>query len=107
MVHSTIWEWMSLFIVNIVDLEISCLYQRLQRHGQHLIAVIGATGLQGGAVVEALLSKGFAMRALTRDPGSVSAQRLPRAVEVCRADLSNQHSLVQVLRCTHICWVTC
>ncbi|MDH5586319.1 MAG: NmrA family NAD(P)-binding protein, partial [Nitrospirota bacterium] len=38
---------------------------------KHLIAVMGATGTQGGGVVEELLARQqFAVRALTRNPHS-------------------------------------
>ncbi len=41
-----------------------------------LIAVIGATGQQGGAVLRALQASGqFKLRALTRDPGKASRTR--------------------------------
>lgn len=52
-----------------------------------LIAVVGATGKQGGAVVDALLERGAAVRALTRDAGSERARALvARGVEVVVAD---------------------
>ena len=35
--------------------------------------VTGATGKQGGAVVEALLTRGHQVRALTRNPASPSS----------------------------------
>ena len=50
-----------------------------------LILVIGATGAQGMAIVDALLAPGedgkpspFAVRALTRDPTNATAQVLAR-----------------------------
>lgn len=52
-----------------------------------LIAVVGATGKQGGAVVDALLERGAAVRALTRDASSERARALAaRGVEVVVAD---------------------
>ena len=36
--------------------------------GSPLIAVVGATGNQGGSVVDALLARGAPVRALVRDP---------------------------------------
>src|SRR5258708_33301800 len=57
---------------------------------RQLIAVIGATGQQGGGVVRALRSRGhFAVRALTRDPGKLHGQ----ADEVVAADLNRPESL--------------
>ena len=49
-----------------------------------LVAVSGATGQQGGAVVDALLRQGgFMVRALTRDPTSSAAKELAsKGVEV-------------------------
>ena len=55
-----------------------------------LIAVIGATGQQGGAVVRALQAQGlFAVRALTRDP----SKHRNLADEVVLADLSRPETL--------------
>ncbi|KAJ7474257.1 NAD(P)-binding protein [Mycena latifolia] len=58
-----------------------------------LILVIGATGAQGQAVIDALLTPGengkaspYSVRALTRDPGSTQAQALAaRGVECVKA----------------------
>ena len=57
---------------------------------QKLIAVVGATGHQGGAVVRALKASGrFKVRALTRNP-----QKHPQlADEVVAADLNRPESL--------------
>jgi uncharacterized protein YbjT (DUF2867 family) len=55
-----------------------------------LIAVVGATGRQGGAVVRALQANGqFKVRALTRDP----AKHPQLADEVVQADLSRPETL--------------
>ena len=57
---------------------------------QKLIAVVGATGHQGGAVVRALRASGqFKVRALTRNP----AQHQQLADEVVRADLDRPETL--------------
>ncbi len=54
------------------------------------IAVIGATGSQGGGVVEALLKDGsFTVRAITRDP----ARYAGGAHEVAKGDLSDLNAL--------------
>ena len=62
-----------------------------------IIAVVGATGAQGGGLVRAILadrSGGFAVRALTRNPDSEKAQALRAAgAEVVAADLDNPASL--------------
>ena len=53
------------------------------------VLVVGATGTQGGAAVDALLADGNAVRGLTRDAGSDAARRLAgRGVEVVGGDLS-------------------
>lgn len=51
------------------------------------VAVCGATGLQGGGTVAALLQLGgFKIRALTRDPNSKASQTLTQqGVEVMGA----------------------
>src|SRR5882762_2398602 len=55
-----------------------------------LIAVIGATGQQGGAVVRALQARGqFTVRALTRNPG----KHRGLADEVVEADLNRPETL--------------
>src|SRR6266436_6011505 len=55
-----------------------------------LIAVVGATGQQGGAVVRALQARGqFKVRALTRNPG----KHRDLADEVVEADLNRPDTL--------------
>src|ERR1700724_4308232 len=57
---------------------------------QKLIAVVGATGQQGGAVVRALQASGqFKVRALTRNP----AKHPKLADEVVSADLNRPETL--------------
>ncbi|MDH3026772.1 NmrA family NAD(P)-binding protein [Gordonia alkanivorans] len=52
------------------------------------VAVIGATGGQGGAVLDALLDAGFAVRALVRDAVSSKAAALAdRGVELAVGDI--------------------
>jgi uncharacterized protein YbjT (DUF2867 family) len=62
-----------------------------------IIAVVGATGTQGGGLVEAILAdpdREFAVRALTRDPRGPRAQALAaRGAEVVAADLDDEDSL--------------
>ncbi|UCC26747.1 MAG: NmrA/HSCARG family protein [Gemmatimonadales bacterium] len=61
------------------------------------IAVIGATGAQGGGLVDAILGDpdgGFTVRAVTRNPASERAQSLAaRGAEVVQADLDDVESL--------------
>jgi uncharacterized protein YbjT (DUF2867 family) len=62
-----------------------------------IIAVVGATGAQGGGLVRAILgdsSGAFAVRALTRDPDSEKAQELAKlGAEVVKADLDSGPTL--------------
>ena len=62
-----------------------------------IIAVVGATGAQGGGLVRAILADqrgGYRARALTRHPDSVKAQALAAAgAEVVAADLDDPASL--------------
>ena len=59
------------------------------------ILVIGATGNQGGAVVQAL-SKEHSIRTLTRNPDSDKAKKLKeQGVEVLKGDFSDPDSLVK------------
>jgi uncharacterized protein YbjT (DUF2867 family) len=62
-----------------------------------IIAVLGATGAQGGGLVRAILSDaqgGFAARALTRDVPSDRARELARlGAEIVAADLDDVESL--------------
>src|SRR3569832_591801 len=62
-----------------------------------VIAVVGATGAQGGALVKAILSdpsKEFTARAITRDAGSAKAKELAQAgAEVVEADVNDVESL--------------
>lgn len=69
------------------------------------IAVVGATGAQGGGLVRAILADpdgGFAARALTRNPASDSAKALADAgAEVVQADLDDLESLKAALDGAH------
>jgi len=69
------------------------------------IAVVGATGAQGGGLVRAILadpSGGFAARALTRDPGSAKAKELAKlGAEVVAADVDDVASLGKAFAGAH------
>jgi uncharacterized protein YbjT (DUF2867 family) len=62
-----------------------------------IIAVVGATGAQGGGLARAALADpdgGFAVRALTRDPSKEAAVSLAdQGAEVVQADLDDEASL--------------
>jgi uncharacterized protein YbjT (DUF2867 family) len=63
------------------------------------IAVAGATGAQGGAVVDALLERGARVRALVRSSGSERARNLAsRGVELAQIDVKDPASLSSALR---------
>lgn len=70
-----------------------------------VIAVVGATGAQGGGLVRAILADqggGFAVRALTRDPASEPARALAAlGAEVVRADVYDPASLVEAFQGAH------
>ena len=64
-----------------------------------LVLVTGATGKQGGAVVEALLTRGHQVRALTRNSASPPANRLrEQGVEIAVGDFTDHDSLVHATR---------
>jgi uncharacterized protein YbjT (DUF2867 family) len=64
-----------------------------------IIAVVGATGAQGGGLVHAILndtSGEFKARAITRDANSDKAKELKKlGAEVVEADVNNKESLVK------------
>jgi uncharacterized protein YbjT (DUF2867 family) len=64
---------------------------------QRIIAVVGATGAQGGGLARAILrdrDSGFAVRTLARDPQSAKARELARlGAEVVAANLDDPDSL--------------
>ena len=58
------------------------------------VLVTGATGQQGGATARELLAKGFAVRVMTRNPGSEKAVALKKlSAEVVKGDLDDRSSL--------------
>lgn len=70
-----------------------------------IIAVLGATGSQGGSLCRAILddpSGGFACRAITRDPGKDQAKALAeRGAEVVAADIDDVESLKKAFEGAH------
>jgi len=70
-----------------------------------IIAVVGATGAQGGGLARAILSDPggeFAVRALTRDPTTPAARELAGlGAEVVRADVDDPASLRSAFRGAH------
>jgi uncharacterized protein YbjT (DUF2867 family) len=70
-----------------------------------IIAVLGATGSQGGGLVRAILDDpqgGFAVRAITRDANSDAAKALAtRGAEVVAADVDDEKSLERAFAGVH------
>ncbi|SCF95309.1 NmrA/HSCARG family protein [Streptomyces sp. Ncost-T10-10d] len=63
------------------------------------VLVLAATGGQGRAVIDALLARGARIRALVRDPGRSSAQKLAgRDVDVMAGSLSDRGSLAAAMK---------
>ncbi|TBW28077.1 NmrA/HSCARG family protein [Gramella sp. KN1008] len=64
-----------------------------------IIAVVGATGAQGGGLVRAILNDpkgGFKVRAITRNPSSDKAQKLKdMGAEVVKADIDDKQSVIK------------
>ena len=73
--------------------------------GKRIIAVVGATGAQGGGLVRAILNDKngpFTARAITRNPNSDKAKALADAgAEVVTADLDDVKSLKQAFEGAH------
>jgi uncharacterized protein YbjT (DUF2867 family) len=72
---------------------------------KNVIAVVGATGAQGGGLARAILadtSGGYAVRALTRNAGSEAARQLAaQGAEVVEADISDQWSVTKAFDGAH------
>ena len=65
-------------------------------NSEKLILVSGVTGRQGGAVARELLSRGYRVRGLSRNPGSERAQQLARlGIEMVKGDFNDIDSLNQ------------
>jgi uncharacterized protein YbjT (DUF2867 family) len=74
----------------------------MSQHDARIIAVVGATGLQGGAVARRLLQDRWPVRALTRSPNGNRARAIARlGAEVVKADISDPVSLERVFDGVH------
>jgi uncharacterized protein YbjT (DUF2867 family) len=77
--------------------------------GKKIIAVVGATGTQGGGLADAILADPdgpFAVRAITRRAGSGKARALAgRGAEVVEADLGDEPSLRRAFAGTYGAYV--
>jgi len=69
---------------------------------EQTILVTGATGRQGGAVVDALQARGYAVRGMTRKPDGKKAQKLlAKDVEVVQGDFADPASLRAAMADVH------
>ena len=72
---------------------------------KRVIAVVGATGAQGGGLARAILADSsgeFSVRAITRDPGSEKARELAAlGAEVVAGDVDDEASLEQAFAGAH------
>ena len=62
-----------------------------------ILTVVGATGAQGGSVVNSALKSGtYKVRAITRNVNSEKAKALAaRGVEIVAADINDEKSLIR------------
>lgn len=78
-------------------------------NGKPVIAVVGATGAQGGGLVRAILAdpqRRFAVRALTRKPDAAAARALAaQGAEVVHASLDSEASLAAAFTDIHGAYV--
>jgi uncharacterized protein YbjT (DUF2867 family) len=66
---------------------------------ERVVLVTGATGKQGGALINELNGKEFRLRAMTRKPDGEAAQKLrARGVDVVQGDLDDEASLKRALQ---------
>jgi uncharacterized protein YbjT (DUF2867 family) len=69
---------------------------------KRVIAVVGATGAQGGGLARAILNdpaSAYAVRALVRDPSSAKSQELARSgAELVKADIDDEATLTRALQ---------
>ncbi|KAK4185757.1 NAD(P)-binding protein [Podospora australis] len=80
---------------------------------KNVLAVFGATGTQGSSLIryvlnDPVLSAEFSIRALTRNPSSVSSEKAPfnvNAVEMVAADVTSPSSLSSALKGVHTAFV--
>jgi len=72
------------------------------------VVIFGATGKQGGSVVDAFLNDpAFKVRAVVRDPQSSPAQALQaRGVQLVEGDLLDEASLVKAFQVRSNCYTS-
>ncbi|TVY88142.1 NmrA-like family domain-containing protein [Lachnellula willkommii] len=71
---------------------------------QKLVVVVGATGGQGGSVINSLLADGsYRLRGITRNPQSKNSQALTaKGVEMITADLNDAESVIAAFKDANI-----
>ena len=71
---------------------------------QKTIAVLGATGVQGGSVIQALLKdKSWKIRGITRDTSKDAAKVLEKqSVEVVSANIDDEGSLLKAFEVSQL-----
>lgn len=70
---------------------------------QKVIAVLGATGNQGGSVADTFLKDGWRVRTITRNISNPKAQELAaRGAEIAQADLDSPSSLRTAFEGAHV-----
>ena len=67
-----------------------------------IIAIVGATGSQGGALARAIFNEGdkseFAVRALVRNPNSEKAEALKKwGAEIVKCDINDEASVTKAV----------
>lgn len=69
---------------------------------ERTVLITGATGKQGGATARALAGKGFALKAMTRNPESEAAKAVAASTgaQLVRGDLNDAASLKEALKGT-------
>jgi uncharacterized protein YbjT (DUF2867 family) len=69
-------------------------------HSQKLVVVVGATGGQGGSVINRLLTDdSYRIRGISRDPQSKKSQALAmKGVQMVRADLNDADSITAAFK---------
>jgi uncharacterized protein YbjT (DUF2867 family) len=69
-----------------------------------VVAVVGATGRQGGAAAKALLAAGAEVRALVRDPAKAAAAAVQAAgAQLVVADFDHPDTVDAAFREHHVC----
>ncbi|KAK3059618.1 hypothetical protein LTS18_010424 [Coniosporium uncinatum] len=72
-----------------------------------VITVFGATGIQGGSVIKAILAdqsltKEFSIRGVTRDVSKPNAQALAKqGVDLVTADMNSKESITSAIKGSH------